>query len=248
MTFSARALVYGLDVYNGDGVMNWPLIAGDGRDFAFVKATEGIGFTDASLSINESQGTAAGLLIGCYDFARPDTNAPAAEADYYVSQVQAVGGFATGKLLPMLDLETVGDTGAISESAWANAWCAEVKAKTGLNAIVYTYPDFAHNNLDSSIASHPLFIASYDFTTPTSSVISPWTSYAFWQYTSTGRLVGGPTGNVDLDIYNGSLTSLISNYAIGQVAPANLTPEPAGITALLGFGLLSLRRRRRERE
>lgn len=78
----AQAAVYGLDVYSGNGAMNWPLIAGGGKDLAFVKATEGIGFTDSRLSTNQTQGTAAGLLIGCYDFARPDTNTAVAEADY----------------------------------------------------------------------------------------------------------------------------------------------------------------------
>ena len=247
----ARAVVYGLDVYAGNGTMNWPLIAGGGKDFAFVKATEGIGFLDAMLSTNETKGTAAGLLIGAYDFAHPEDNTPVAEADYYITQMNAVGGFASGKLLPMLDLEEVGDTGYSTESQWVNAWCAEVKTKTGLNSIIYSYPSFIADNLDSTVTSHPLFIASYDHTDPSvkTSVTGPWNGvYSFWQYTSTGRLTGGPSGNVDLDLYNGSLSSLVSNFAIGAVAPAALeVPEPALATALAGIGLMALSRRRRAR-
>jgi lysozyme len=246
----ARAVVYGLDVYNGNGAMNWPLIAGAGKDFAFVKATEGIGFTDASLSINQSQGTVAGLLIGCYDFARPDTNSPAAEADYYVSAVSARGGFAAGKLLPMLDFEHAGSTGAANPSAWVNAWCAEVKIKTGLESIVYTYPSFASSNLNSTVTSHPLFIASYDHTNPASnpSVTGPWNgSYAFWQYTSTGRVVGDPAGAVDLDTYNGNIDSLVANFAIGGIRPAVAVPEPALATTLLGAALVAGIRRRKSK-
>lgn len=253
MTRPADAVVYGLDVYNGDGTMNWPLIAGVGKDFAFVKATEGIGFTDAMLATNQANGTAAGLLMGAYDFARPDDNAPAAEADYYVARMNAVGGFAAGKLIPMLDMEPTDTSvvvGASNESAWANAWCSEVKLRTGLESIIYTFPSFAKSYLNSTVTAHPLFIASYDQKDPAfnPSVTGPWNGkYAFWQYTSTGRVAGGPSGNVDLDVYNGNLDSLVANFAIGGIKPAVLTaiPEPTTATVgLLGVALAPRRRRR----
>ena len=102
----ARAIVYGVDVYSGNGTMNWPLIAGGGKDFAMVKATEGVGFQDSKLSQNESNGTAAGLYIGCYDFAHPENNTPVAEADYFVNYAKPLNAFAAGHLDPMLDMET----------------------------------------------------------------------------------------------------------------------------------------------
>lgn len=248
----AGAAVYGLDVYNGNGAMNWPLIAGGGKDFAFVKATEGTGLTDARLATNESQGTAAGLLMGCYDFARPDLNTAVSEADYYVQKVQAVGGFAAGKLKPMLDFEHTGNTGSTTPSAWANAWCTEVKRLTGLDSIIYTYPSFASSYLNSTVTTHPLFIASYDHNDPSvkTSVTGPWNGkYSFWQYSSTGKLAGDPSGNVDLDLYNGNLASLVANFAIGGVkpafAPSATVPEPALGTAILGASFALLGRRRR---
>src|SRR5580704_718686 len=92
----AFAIVWGVDVYSGNGTMNWPEIAAGGKDFAMVKATEGVGFEDPMLSANETNGTAAGLYVGCYDFAHPEDNAPVAEADYFVNYAKQFSAFAAG--------------------------------------------------------------------------------------------------------------------------------------------------------
>ena len=151
----------------------------------------------------------------------------------------------------MLDFEHTGNTGSSNPSAWVNAWCAEVKLKTGLESIVYTYPSFASSYLTTAVTGHPLFIASYDHNDPSvkTSVTGPWAGkYAFWQYTSTGKLAGDPAGSVDLDLYNGNLASRVTNFASGQVTPAAAAavPEPttAGVVGVAGaMGLLARRRR-----
>ena len=35
------AVVEGLDVYNGTGTIDWTMVAASGRQFAFIKATQG---------------------------------------------------------------------------------------------------------------------------------------------------------------------------------------------------------------
>jgi lysozyme len=248
---SARAVVYGVDVYNGNGTINWPLVAGGGKDFAIVKATEGVGFQDAKLSQNEANGTAAGLWIGCYDFAHPENNTPVAEADYFVNYAKQFNAFSSGHLVPALDMETGAGAhvGATSLSAWCNAWCTEVHQLTGTNPLIYTYPSFAQSYLDSTVTSHPLWIASYDHTDPASnpSVTGPWNgTYAFWQYTGSGRLAGGPSGDIDLDEYPGTLASLQANYVIPSVAGMSVNPEPAAL-ALISMTLLAPSRKLRRR-
>ncbi len=255
----ARAVVYGLDVYAGNGTMNWPLIAGGGKDFAWVKGTEGVGFEDANTGINLAGAKAAGMYVGAYDFAHPESNTPVAEADYFINYIKgisnpaknSVNGFGPGFLVPSLDLETGAGAhvGATSLDAWANAWCAEVFAKTGVHPVVYTYPNFAQTYLTSAVTVNKLWIASYDHTDPASnpSVTGPWNgAYEFWQYTSTGRLPGGPSGNVDLDVYKGTLAQLVSNYVIpaGAAPDGGVVPEPPGLV-LLGIGGVVLGRRRR---
>jgi lysozyme len=244
----ARAIVYGIDVYNGNGTINWPLVAGEGKDFAMCKATEGVGFQDSKLSQNETNGTAAGLYVGCYDFAHPETNAPVAEADYFVNYAKQFNAFSSGHLVPMLDMESGAGAhvGATSLSAWCNAWCAEVKRLTGAISTIYTYPSFAQSYLDSSATSNPLWIASYDHTDPASnpSVTGPWNgAYAFWQYTGSGRLAGGPSGDIDQDEYPGTLSSLVANYVIPAAPAVDIIPEP-GTIGLLATASLVLRRKR----
>ncbi len=246
----ARAVVYGVDVYSGNGTMNWPLIAGGGKDFAEVKATEGVGFQDSKLSQNETNGTAAGLYIGCYDFAHPETNTPVAEADYFVNYAKQSNAFSSGHLVSMLDMETGAGAhvGATSLSAWCNAWCNEVNRLTGTNPLIYTYPSFAKSYLDSTVTSHPLWIASYDHTDPASnpSVTGPWNgAYAFWQYTGSGRLAGGPSGDIDQDEYPGTLSSLIADYVIPPTAAGVFLPEPGALGLLAVATLLAARRRDR---
>ncbi|HZZ44895.1 MAG TPA: glycoside hydrolase family 25 protein [Tepidisphaeraceae bacterium] len=246
---SSATILYGLDVYAGNGTMNWTEIRGSGKSFAFVKATEGTYYEDSQLSNNESKGTAAGVYIGAYDFAQPGEYAPAVEADYYYNYAKQFGAFSAGHLRPVLDFEEGSSTahvGAASLSAWAVAWCQEIFAKTGVQPIIYTYPSFA-SGLNSTVTAYPLWIASYDHTDPATnpSVTGPWKgSYAFWQYTGTGRLAGSTTGNVDLDEFMGSRSDLIANFVIGNVN-LDVVPEPMVAMPVLVIAGMVLRPRRR---
>src|SRR5271157_1345035 len=116
--------VLGIDVYGGNGVMNWNQIAGTGIQFAWAKATQGNYYHDAQLPNNEANATAAGVYIGTYDFADPTACSPLTEATYFVNYASQYGAFNTGKLLPALDMESVGATinGAANLTAWINSW------------------------------------------------------------------------------------------------------------------------------
>jgi GH25 family lysozyme M1 (1,4-beta-N-acetylmuramidase) len=242
-----KALVYGLDIYEGNGTMNWPLIAGAGRQFVEAKATEGVSFQDNQLGNNETGATANGVLIGAYDFCHPEDNSPSAEANYFYSFANSKGAFASGKFIPMLDLEDgLGDTevGASSLAAWAVAWCTDVKNLTGVTPAIYCNQNYAENleNSGTTIANYPLWLAAYNVSSPNTGA---WSSYTFLQYSSHDVIQGDPAAYADADEYGGSLASLVSNYAIGGVAPAGMiVPEPGSVTALIGFGVIGLLRRR----
>ena len=61
----------GIDVYGGSGTINWTSVKNSGVSFAFLKATEGIGFQDSSYNTNRTQAKAQGIVIGAYHFAGP---------------------------------------------------------------------------------------------------------------------------------------------------------------------------------
>jgi lysozyme len=244
----AEALVYGLDVYTGNGTMNWPLIAGAGRQFGWAKATEGVGFQDNQLGNNETNATANGVLIGAYDFCHPESNSPSSEANYFYSYANSKGAFASGKLIPALDLESGGGgavVGAANLATWAVDWAQDIKALTGVNPAIYCNQNYADNYLggDSAISNYPLWIAAYNVTPNLSG--SPWSSYTFQQYSSNDVIQGDPASFADADEYPGHLATLVSSYAIGGVAPAGMiVPEPGSVTALIGVGVIGLLRRR----
>ena len=118
----ARAL--GIDVSHYQGTINWSSVAAAGKTFAFQKATESTTYTDPTLATNMTGGTSAGVLMGVYHFARPDTSAndAANEASYFVS---VAGKYMTsGWLHPVLDLEAGSALGKTVLSQWVNSFCA----------------------------------------------------------------------------------------------------------------------------
>src|SRR5215467_12295954 len=195
----------GIDVSVFQGVVNWDQ-ARAGNSFAFVKATEGVGFVDAQFGRNWAEVKRVGLVRGAYHFARPDIgNTPQAEADWFMSIVQP----GPGDML-VLDLEV----GSGDLSAWAQAFLDHIRDRLGgYRPLFYSFYSFlgTHGLFVSSLAQYGLWLAWPDANGPLPSV-TPWPGAAFQQYGE------GPTpgiqGNVDLDRFFGDAAALRS-YSIG---------------------------------
>ena len=89
---------------NGSGI-NWTSVKNSGISFAWAKATEGTSITDADFAVNENNGKAAGVYMGAYHFAHPESDSPGTESSHFWS---VAGGYikADGKTyMPMLDME-----------------------------------------------------------------------------------------------------------------------------------------------
>ncbi len=71
---SATDYINGIDVYHGDGEVDWKTVKKNGIQFAFVKATEGTNYIDKRFDENMKGATAAGVLIGPYHFCRIDND------------------------------------------------------------------------------------------------------------------------------------------------------------------------------
>ena len=222
----------GVDVYEGDGSVNWSSAKSSGRSFAWAKATEGNYYQDPNYAANLSNGKGAGLYMGAYHFARPDLNSPGTEASYFWS-------FASGHiskdgktLMPVLDFETFnGVVGASSYSAWVNAWCDDVVSSGSgagmkVRPVVYTSACSACN-LDTSVAQWIPWIADYNGQDPQTG--GPWSVcgscavwgggvWDAWQYSSSVSVPGVPgdvNGQCDVDVFNGSSSDLVSTLVIG---------------------------------
>ncbi|MGZ4720964.1 GH25 family lysozyme [Oryzihumus sp.] len=192
-----------------------------GAAFAFVKATEGAGYTNPYFRGDFASIHAKGMARGAYHFARPSLSAGSAtaQADYFVRVAGKLG--ARGDLPPVLDLEVTGGLKPAQLTAWVSTWLKRVKATTGRTPMVYVSPYFWTHSMGNSTAfrSYYLWLASWSSRPPTS-LPGGWSRYTFWQYTNAGR-VAGISGRVDLSAFNGTTAAL---WALAKGAPV---PAPA---------------------
>ena len=202
---------FGIDVSHHQNNINWRSVHNSGKSFAFVKATEGKGYTDPKFQTNMDSAFANEMLVGAYHFARPDLgNSATDEASYFVD----IAGkyISEGYLRPVLDLECGASLGKEALSEWVKTWISTVHAKTDVYPIIYVNPNYATNYLKQDINQNDLWIAHWKYDPSLSPNTGIWTNWAFWQYSDKGQ-VSGIEGDVDLDVFNGDLSSL-QNYVI----------------------------------
>ena len=239
--FAQRAS--GIDVSRFQGTINWTSVKGSGISFAWAQATRGAYLTNVNFVANMVNGKAAGVLMGAYHYAFPATNSPSVEADYFWN---LAGPYikADGKtLMPMLDMETfTGIVGATSYSDWANQWYNLVIAKAAaagvtIKPVMYSSA-CSYCNMNSSSSMFGAWVANYSGADPQTG--TPWSAcsscnlwggglWNFWQYSSTGT-IPGITGNVDLDVFNGTAAQL-STWVATASGPDTTPPTISGVAA-----------------
>jgi len=202
----AEAQLYGIDVSSYQGAVDWGAVSNAGYSFGFAKATEGTGYTDATFASNWGNMKAAGIIPGAYHYGHPGSDA-VTQAQHFVNAVRAAPGGLSGGLQLALDLETTDGLSPSRVLAWTKTFLNEVQYLTGKPAILYTGFYFWRDSAGNSPSNFncPLWIASYS-ASPT--IPSAWSIYTFWQYSDTGS-VPGVSGNVDLDTFNGSYSTLL---------------------------------------
>jgi lysozyme len=207
--------------------LSWAAVKGAGHSFAFVKATEGSGYTNPYFASDWAGTRNAGLLRGAYHFARPSVGSAVGQARHFIAVAGTARG--AGDLPPVLDLEQSGGLSPAQLTTWTRQFLTETRRLTGRTPIVYTYPHFWRTSMAGTRAftDYPLWIASY--TSAATPVMPAWSRWTFWQYSSTST-VAGIAGKADMNRFNGSLTDLRKLANLGPVAK---TGAAAKITARL---------------
>jgi GH25 family lysozyme M1 (1,4-beta-N-acetylmuramidase) len=216
----------GVDVSTYQGSVGWSSVAGSGRTFAYVKATEGNYRVEPSFAGQYNGAYKAGLIRGAYHFARPDKTTGAAQADYFVAH--GGGWSADGKTLPgVVDLEwgtpfKKGTCYGLSQSSmnsWIKSFTAEYEKKTGRDAVIYTvYTWWSQCTGGLAMPANPVWVAG-------SSPVVPkgFTQYTFWQY---GQASVAGIGSSDVDVFNGTAAQLKA-LATGNAAATKPSPTTA---------------------
>ncbi len=206
----------GVDVssFNGSGI-NWRAAASVGKSFAYVKATEGTGYTNPDFASQYNGSYDAHFIRGAYHFARPDVSDGAVQANYFIDH--GGGWSADGVTLPgALDIEynpygsECYGKSAAGMVSWVHGFVNQYKARTGRDPVIYTTADWWDTCTGRSTAfasTNPLWVADYGVSVP--ALPAGWGFYTFWQYSSTGAVSGMP-GHTDLNVFNGSHDRLVA--------------------------------------
>lgn len=194
--------VDGIDVSPWNPNINWPQVKMGGRDFAFIKATEGDNYVSPVFRSDWAAAKNSGVLRGAYHFFRPSDD-PVAQARLFLNTMGTLGA---DDLPVVFDWEVSDGVSASVQIQRAQIWLDIVEEATGKIPIIYTGPSF-WNSLGNppQFVRYALFIANYQVSCPW--IPAPWSDWTFWQQGDNG-VVSGINGNVDDDVFNGSLQEL----------------------------------------
>lgn len=200
---AAGPTVEGVDVSHYQGSIDWSAAKASGLAFAVASVGDG-SYQDPTFATNWAGMKSAGLIRGAYQFFEPGED-PGMQADIIIGKVGKLGD---GDLPCTLDVEVTGGQSAATIIANIHTWMSKVEAATGKKPMIYTGKYFWQDNVAGSadFTSSALWIAAYGVSCPNLPDGS-WGDWKFWQYTDKAS-VGGISGGVDGDKFNGSLADL----------------------------------------
>jgi GH25 family lysozyme M1 (1,4-beta-N-acetylmuramidase) len=212
----------GNDISRWQGDVNYDVFK-DNTNFVIIKATEGNGFTDPKFTRNQSEARRVGLPLGYYHFARPDLgNSPEVEADYFL---KVVGIPVKGEVY-VLDYEPKSNPGDTVD--WCKKFLDHVFAKIQTKPLIYLNQAQikAFNWKPIVDAGYGLWVAAYTYD-PNKNDFEKgsWPFAAIQQWTNQQQ-VPGVTGNVDGNVFFGSIETF-KKYGYQPPQPTSIPqPEP----------------------
>lgn len=195
--------VRGVDVSAYQGEIDWPVLASQDIQFAFIKATEGSGFVDRNFAVNFAEARKTKLRVGAYHFFSFDS-AGETQADHFISVVPRIEGM----LPPVVDFEFYGDKeknrpDPDAARAQLNILLEALESHYGQKPIIYATERAYDAYLSGYYAGYDLWIRNV-FTKPHVPDGRDWT---FWQYTNRERLKGyqGEEKYIDVNVFKGTV-------------------------------------------
>lgn len=197
----------GIDIYSGQGSIDFSKVKASGVEIVYIKATEGVTYTDSTVRKYYNGAKNVGLKVGFYHFLR--ANDPIREAQNFLS---ALSGLSYDCKLA-IDVEAALGQTTNQISSNVKQFSDYLKSQ-GLESCIYTYTSFYKNNLNSTVKDIPLWIAEYGVIRPNISTV-----YVGFQYSENGS-VNGVNGSVDLNEFNDGIFMNSSNRGGNFVAPS----------------------------
>ncbi|MBM7865578.1 N-acetylmuramoyl-L-alanine amidase [Heliobacterium gestii] len=191
------SFITGIDVSNYQPNVDWTQVSASGIAFAYIKATEGMRTQDAMFPTHAANARAAGIPVGAYHFAHPESNTPQDEANNFLAALNSV----TTDLAPVLDLESPPQQNSALTgdfiANWARTFINLVAEATGKRVFLYTGKWYTDMYGVTGLSDISLWISYYSTSAPPD--FAGWTEWTMWQYTESGT-VNGISGNVDMNL------------------------------------------------
>lgn len=194
--------VWGVDVSEYQGRVDWPALQDQGVRFAFIRATEGSGWQDAQFAANWQEARQAGIPAGAYHFFSFDSAADT-QADNFLAALD--GQF--GQLPPVVDIELYGDYKKSPPAAETvlpqlEKLLERLEQADGRKPILYTTRAAYRLYLADKLPEYQVWVRDI-LQKPR---LEDGRDWLFWQYTGRGRLEGyaGEEKFIDLNVFAGS--------------------------------------------
>lgn len=214
-----NSMVYGLDLSSHQGNINAKEIVEAGKEFAYIKVSEGVNYHDPRYLSYAQQLQDAGLAdMGGYHYLRVRHGKPQDAKDQAYQFVDLCAKASCLNLIAWLDCELNENQNATKQE-WADAiheWVQEYIALVGKKPAIYT--DLGEwNSLGGpalvEMADLPLVIAAFTHGEPP--VPGPWgkDDWIIHQYAADVGVIGtcpGVYGHCDLDRFRGTIDDLRS--------------------------------------
>ena len=197
----------GIDISSYQQNVDFVKVKNSGVEIVYIKATEGITYSNPLLKSQYAGAKTAGLKVGFYHYLR--ANNPMLEAKYFLSTINGL----SANCKYAIDVEVALGQALTKVSSnvriFANYLIANKK-----EICIYTGDYFYANNLNSSVKDIPLWVAHYGVSKPDA------VNYIGFQYSASGS-INGINGAVDLDEFSsGIFLSSISPVSVSAVVKA----------------------------
>lgn len=228
--------VLGMDVSGWQPRIDWRSEYATGSRFAYIKATEGDGYTSSTYTSQTAGARGAGMYTGGYHFAlpgKPGSNSARLQAQYFVAN--GGGWSADGRTLPgLLDVEynpysSLGnmcyDLTPQQMVNWVQAFVDEYRSLTGRYPAIYStrgWWDTCTGN-STAFANLPFHIASYNGKSHPGPLPANLADYDIWQYSDAGPFSG------DSNVFNGTnaqLADFSTNPRYRNASTRLVDPQP----------------------
>ncbi|MCZ2261183.1 GH25 family lysozyme [Isoptericola sp. QY 916] len=200
-----RYAVRGVDVSAYQGEIDWPVLADQDLDFAFIKATEGSAHEDERFAASWEGARATDLLVGAYHFLSFESPG-ADQAAHMIDVVPA----ESGTLPPVVDVEYYGgfaaDPPTVDElRGILDPMLDALEEHYGVPPILYTTQQIRADYLGDDYDRYPLWIRSVASTPDL-----PRRDWEFWQYSDRDTLPGyaGEEEHIDMNVFDGTIGDL----------------------------------------